>query len=161
MKQWISWLSCGKKLAQMKLEEAFWSRGYKTTHWGPTKGAAKMWLKTGKPTGCTRGGVEWWVIALHLLSFQKVLMAGLSCKHLPLYFGQPQLVPGLEKGDLDTVRSVPIRGKAELHNVWKDEWRCSSLSGCLFGELENSSSCSYVSPECPLDGSLGREHNWY
>lgn len=150
-----------KILAQMRLEETFWSRGYKPTRWGPIKRAAKMWPKTGKPTGCVWGQVEWWAIALQLLSFQKVLMVGLSCEWLLLSFGQPQLLPVLERGDTDAVRSVSITAKAELHNVWKDERRRPGLSGCLFGELENSSSCSYVSPECPLDGSLGRQYNWY
>lgn len=86
-------------------------------------------------------------------------MVGLSCEWLLLSFGQPQLLPVLERGDTDAVRSVSITAKAELHNVWKDERRRPGLSGCLFGELENSSSCSYVSPECPLDGSLGRQYN--
>lgn len=86
-------------------------------------------------------------------------MVGLSCKRLLLSFGQPQFLPGLERGDADVARSVSITAKAELHNVWKDEWRRPGLSGCLFGELENSSSCSYVSPECPLDGSFGRQYN--
>lgn len=148
-----------KILAQIRLEETFWSRGYKSTRWGAIKGAAKMWPKTGKPTGCTSGGVEQWIIAQHLLSFQKVLMAGLSCERLLLSFGQPRFLPGLERGDADAARSVSITAKAELHNVWKDEWWRPGLSGCLFRDLENSSSCSYVSPACPFDGSLGRQHN--
>lgn len=86
-------------------------------------------------------------------------MAGLSCEWLLLSFGQSQFLPGLEKGDTDAARSVSITAKAELHNVWKDEWRRPGLSGCLFRGLENSSSCSYMSPECPLDGSLGRQYN--
>lgn len=86
-------------------------------------------------------------------------MAGLSCRLLLLCFGRPQVLPELERGDTDAARSVSITAKDELHNVWKEEGRRPGLSGCLFGELENSSSCSYVSPECPLDGSLGRQYN--
>lgn len=91
--------------------------------------------------------------------FQRVLVAGLSCKQLLVSVGQPQFLPWLEKGDTDATRSVSIKAKVELHNVWKDEWWHPDLSGCLFGEVENSSSCSYMNPECPLEGSFGRQHN--
>lgn len=91
--------------------------------------------------------------------FQKVLMVGLSCKQLLLSVVQPQFLPWLEKGDADAVRNVSIKEKVELHNVWKDEWWRPDLSGCLFGELENSSSCSYMNLECPSEGSFGRQYN--
>lgn len=86
-------------------------------------------------------------------------MAGLSYKELPVSCGQPQFLPCLENGDTDATRTVSIKAKVELHNVWKDEWWRPDLSGCLFGELENSSSCSYMNPEFPLEGSFGRQYN--
>lgn len=93
------------------------------------------------------------------LCFQKALMAGLSCEQLLISVGQPQFLPWLEKGNTDAERSISIKAKVELHNVWKDEWWCPDLSGCLFEELKNSSSCYYMNPDCPLEGSFGRLHN--
>lgn len=91
--------------------------------------------------------------------FQKVLMTGLSCKQLLLSVGRPEFLPRLEKGDADAVRSVSIKAKVGLHNVWKDEWWRPDLSRILFGELENSSTCIHMNPECPLDGLFGRPYN--
>lgn len=91
--------------------------------------------------------------------FQKALVAGLRYKQLLISLGQLRFLPWLEKGDTDAAKSVSVKAKVELHNVWKDEWWCPDLSECLFGELENTSSCSYLNPECPLEGSFGRLYN--
>lgn len=112
----------------MRLEETFWSRGYRPTYWGPTVKLLKFGQRQESPpeTGCSQGGLEQWAISLHLLRFQKALMAGLSCELLLRAFGWPQFLQTLEGGDTDAVRSVSFHHSKNQTTSCLEWWLAAS-----------------------------------